>query len=98
MIFVEQGRADAGADSEPPIEPLVVSVKNAAVICDAGVSTVWEMLARGELDAVKDGARTKVTMASIKRRQANLPRATFKALAPLKRRRRGPRSSRSAQA
>jgi hypothetical protein len=86
MILVEQSRADASADSEPPFEPLVVSVKNAAVICDAGVSTIWEMLARGELDAVKDGGRTKITMESIKRRQANLPRATFGVRAPLNKR------------
>jgi excisionase family DNA binding protein len=88
MILVERDRA-ASADSEPPIEPLVVSVKNAAIILDAGRSTVWEMLASGELDAVKDGGRTKVTMASIKRRLANLPRAKFKPAAPRKRRSRG---------
>jgi excisionase family DNA binding protein len=86
MILVEQDRTTTSADSEPPIEPLVVSVKNAAVILDAGVSTIWELLARGELDAVKDGGRTKITMESIKRRLANLPRATFKVAAPRRRR------------
>jgi hypothetical protein len=80
-MILEQGRTARTDSTDPPIEPLLVSVKNAAAILDAGVSSVWEMLARGELDAVKDGARTKVTMASIKRRQANLPRAIFKAIA-----------------
>jgi hypothetical protein len=88
MILVERCRAIAGADSEPQIEPLLVSVKNAATILDAGVSSIWEMLARDELDAVRDGGRTKITMASIRRRLANLPRATFKAPAPRKRQRR----------
>jgi hypothetical protein len=82
MILIEQGRANAKTDSEPPIEPLLVSVKHAAVICAAGVSTIWEMLAKGQLDAVKDGGRTKVTMESIKRRQSSLPRAKFKPFTP----------------
>jgi hypothetical protein len=88
MVLIEQGRAAASSNSEPPIQPLVVSVKKAAVILDAGVSKIWEMLASGELDAVKDGWRTKITMTSIERRVANLPRATFKPLAPRKRRHR----------
>ncbi len=90
MILVEQDRAATSTttDSEPPIEPLLVSIKNTAAMTAAGVSTVWELVALGEYDAVKDGGRTKITMESIKRRLANLPRATFKAPAPRKRQRR----------
>jgi hypothetical protein len=37
-------------------------------------------LARGEYEAVKDGGRTKILVASIKRRRASLPLAKFKPL------------------
>jgi Endodeoxyribonuclease RusA len=48
----------------------------------SGRSTVYERLARGEYEAIKDGKRTLITIESIKRRRANLPRAEFKPLPP----------------
>jgi excisionase family DNA binding protein len=62
-----------------------VSVSEAARLTDSGESTIWEKLAKGELDAIKDGVRTKITMASIERHVASWPKAKF---APPKPRRR----------
>ena len=45
-------------------------------------SQVYVMLGRGELDAVKDGSRTLITLESIERRQAALPTAKFKSPRP----------------
>jgi hypothetical protein len=52
--------------------------KLTAVVDDCGLSQVYERLARGEYDGYKDGASTKVTVASIKRRRQSLPRAEYK--------------------
>src|SRR5260370_26723617 len=51
-------------NKQPQLKPFAVSVAEAARITDSGESTIWEKLAKGELDAVKDGVRTKVTMAA----------------------------------
>src|SRR5215510_6364139 len=56
--------------------------KLAAIVEDCAVSVIYERLANGQYEAVKDGTRTKVTTESIKRRRASLPRAEFR---PLKR-------------
>ena len=58
-------------------KPFAVSVSAAARIIGSGKSTIWEKLAKGELDAVKDGRRTKVILASIERHVASWPRAKF---------------------
>jgi hypothetical protein len=60
------------------IKPYAVSVAKAAHILDAGESTIWEKLAKGELTALKDGVRTKVLMESIERHVASWPKAQFK--------------------
>jgi hypothetical protein len=68
---------DTSASSEAAerfMEPFAVSVKTAARLEDAGVSTIWQRLARGEYDAVRDGNRTKILVESIKRRRASLPK------------------------
>jgi hypothetical protein len=45
-----------------------------------GASSIYEMIDRGELEAVKDGSRTLITMESIRRRMAALPRVQPKGL------------------
>jgi hypothetical protein len=61
-----------------PSEPFAVSLKEAKPLLGGrSFSSIYEMLAKGELDAVKDGKRTLVTLASIRRRQEALPKATF---------------------
>jgi hypothetical protein len=78
-------------NKQPQLKPFAVSVAEAARITDSGESTIWEKLAKGELDAVKDGVRTKVTLASIERHVASWPKAEFQ---PLKPRRRAPHIAR----
>jgi len=69
-------KTDVALESiEPLAEPIVVSPKEAQRLMDMGHSALYEAIAKGELDAFSDGRRTKITMASIKRRLAQLPRA-----------------------
>ena len=70
-------RTDAALGSIDPrlADPIVVSPKEAQRLMDMGHSALYEAIARGELDAFSDGRRTKITMESIKRRLARLPRA-----------------------
>src|SRR5262249_13279575 len=60
------------------IDPIFVSVAAAAEILATSKSEIYQRIARGELDAVKDGARTKITFHSIKRVAAALPKASVK--------------------
>jgi hypothetical protein len=62
------------------IEPFSLSVRQTMLAEHCGHTTVYERLARGEYEAVKDGNRTRILVASIQRRRANLPRAKFKPL------------------
>jgi hypothetical protein len=75
-----------------PLEPLVVSVDQAAHLEGCGKTDIYRRIAAGEYDAFKDGKRLRITLASIKRRQASLPRAVIKhdarSLAMLEQRRR----------
>jgi hypothetical protein len=72
-------------------EPFAVSVKDARpLLGNRSLSSIYEMLARNELVAVKDGKRTLITLASIRARQEALPKATFGPPAP-RRRARGTR-------
>jgi excisionase family DNA binding protein len=64
--------------SNTNVEPLLVSIADAASILATSRSEIYQGLARGELDAVKDGTRTKVTFASVKRRAEALPKAQLK--------------------
>lgn len=70
------------------IKPFAVPIPEAARLLGfgrkpgGGRSSINEALARGELEAVKDGSRTLVTMESIERRAASRPRAVFKPLRP----------------
>jgi hypothetical protein len=68
-----------------PLEPFALSPRETAIYENCGVSVVYERLARGEYEAVKDGTRTKIVVASIKRRRAGLPRAKFQPLKPRRR-------------
>jgi hypothetical protein len=60
------------------VEPFAVAVKDARpLLGNRSLSSIYEMLGRGELEAVKDGKRTLITIASIRARQESLPKATF---------------------
>jgi hypothetical protein len=69
-------------------EPFAVNIPEAARLLGrgrkpgGGRSSINEDIARGLLDAVKDGSRTLVTMESIRRLHASRPRAVFSPLPP----------------
>jgi len=64
-----------------PIAPIGLTVRQTSKVENASRSTVYERLARGEYDAVKDGKRTLITLESIERRRhATLTPAKFKPL------------------
>jgi len=60
------------------VDPIFVSVAATAEILATSRSEVYQKLARGELEAVKDGARTKIIYASVKRAAAALPKANVR--------------------
>jgi excisionase family DNA binding protein len=64
------------------VDPIFVSVAAAAEILATSRSEIYQKLARGELDAVKDGVRTKITFESVKRVAAALPKAQIKLYVP----------------
>jgi hypothetical protein len=65
------------ASNRYPIEPIGVSPLETAHMIRGSRSTVYRLLARGDLSALKRGASTLVTLASIRAYQARLPPATF---------------------
>jgi hypothetical protein len=74
---------------QPELKPFAVQIPVARKLLGGKCKTgIYEAIARGELDAVKDGKRTLITTASIERRQKSLPPADFKiyALPPSKKR------------
>ena len=44
---------------------LLVSIKETARLLDIGHSTVWSLLARGQLEKVKIGRSTRITRESV---------------------------------
>jgi Helix-turn-helix domain len=60
------------------LRPLMLGIKATCLLIGISRSSVYEAIGNGELDAVKDGDRTLITMESIERRQAALPRAKIK--------------------
>jgi excisionase family DNA binding protein len=64
------------------VDPIFVSVAAAAEILATSRSEIYQKLARGELDAVKDGTRTKNTYDSVKRAAAAMPKASMKLYVP----------------
>jgi Helix-turn-helix domain len=76
------------SDNNSYLRPITVSIKDAQAITGISRSRLYECIGRGELDAVKDGDRILVTMASLERRQTALPPAKIKPPKPRKRGRR----------
>jgi excisionase family DNA binding protein len=64
------------------IDPIFVSVAVAAEMLATSRSEIYQKLARGELDAVKDGSRTKVTYESVRRVASALPKASVRLYVP----------------
>src|SRR5258708_5307171 len=73
--------SESGGGIVQPLEPFALSPKDAARVESCSVTTVYERIKLGEYKTVRDGARTRVTMESIKARRAKLPRAEIRPLA-----------------
>jgi excisionase family DNA binding protein len=59
------------------MEEIYVSVAEAAKVLATTRWSVWKKLRNGDLEAQKDGRRTKITVESIKKHAASLPVAEF---------------------
>jgi|SRR5215472_7275163 len=59
-----------------------VPLKTAGQILHRGRSWLYEALGAGLLDAVKNGVNTEITVESIRRYQASMPRVTIKRAKP----------------
>jgi hypothetical protein len=65
------------------LRPKAVTIRKAQeVLGDKARSQVYEAVGRGELDAVKDGNKTLITVESIERYMAAWPRAKIKPSTP----------------
>ena len=61
------------------LEPFAVPLKEARrLLGDMSHSRIYDIIGRGELEAVKDGGKTLITTRSIRARQEALPRAKIK--------------------
>jgi hypothetical protein len=64
------------------VEPFAVPLKEAQrLLGDMSHSQIYNVIGRGELEAVKDGGKTLITMRSIWARQESLPPAKIRAAA-----------------
>jgi excisionase family DNA binding protein len=64
------------------VDPIFLSVAATAEALATSRSEIYQKLARGELEAVKDGTRTKITFESVKRVAATLPKANIRLYVP----------------
>src|SRR5262245_50282218 len=67
------------ASIAPPkqlLEPLAVSVNEAARLTNSSRTQIYRQIRRGELETVQDGSRRKVIFASVKARMARLLEAS----------------------
>jgi hypothetical protein len=68
-------------DTLPPLMDAVPRLQAQAILC-MGHNKLYALLRRGQLEAVKDGPRTLITIESIRAYQAGRPRAVFMPPAP----------------
>lgn len=59
----------------PTLEPLAVSAREAARLTGLSRSRVYELIAAGELEAVRSGARILIKLESVRTWFASLPEA-----------------------
>ena len=70
----DEDRRSSEAPGASLMEPITVRVIEAARLTGESRSSIYRSIRKGELEALKSGAATLVTVVSIKRRLANLPR------------------------
>lgn len=74
---------DATSTDTPSLTPFAVPLKKAReLLGNKAVSEIYLAAGRGELEFLKDGAKTLVTVASIDRYMRSLPPAQIKQLPP----------------
>jgi hypothetical protein len=73
MLDIEQS---ATSDRLSPLIDAVPRLQAQAILC-MGHNKLYGLLRTGELEAVKDGPRTLITIESLRRYQAKRPRAKF---------------------
>jgi len=49
----------------PPVEPICVRVNDAARMIGVGRTKLYELISNGELETIKIGKATRITMASL---------------------------------
>jgi hypothetical protein len=83
-VQMEDGDPVASPAITTSFHPLKKSVplRDGMAALNVGRSKAYELLALGLLEAVKNGMRTEITVESIRRYQASMPRATYKAPKP----------------
>ncbi len=69
------------AATEIAIEPILVSIPNAAAMIGRGITFIYSGLGDGTFDAVKSDGRTLVVVESLRRYAASLPPARIKPIA-----------------
>jgi len=58
------------------VNPILVSVPQAAQMLGRGISTIYDLIARGEIEAKKSDGRTLLMVESLQAYARRLPRAT----------------------
>ena len=59
-----------GSNSKAPVEPIVVRPKQACALLGCGLTYLFDLLNKGELESYRDGRSRLITLASIKARVA----------------------------
>jgi hypothetical protein len=73
--------SDTDLPERTALKPFAVTIGRAReLLAGKGRTQIYEAISSGELDAIKDGNRTLITVASIERYMAALPPAKFKPL------------------
>jgi hypothetical protein len=61
-----------GVAGRAPLEPLAVSPRKACILLDCGLTHLFELLKRGELESYLDGRSRKITTRSVHDHQQRL--------------------------
>ena len=61
-------------DSDKTLEPLAITIEETSRLTSESSTQIYNLIAAGELEAVKAGRKTLVIFASVKKRIANLPK------------------------
>jgi hypothetical protein len=71
-------RVDVASRGTSRLEPALLTIPNAVSYSGLSRSEIYRRLAAGDIEAVKAGSRTLVSMASLRSYIQKLPRATFR--------------------